>query len=462
VTQQSFPAAASSTKAPQNAIETEFLAEQAERLWAFAERGAHPDGGFGHLDADGQVDLARPTQTYVTCRMVHSFALAQISGRPGAAELVTHGLAALDRGGLLHDEDHGGWFTAVQPRQGEPGTDMAKAAYTTAFVVLASSSALIAGHAAAERILAEALSIVHERFWDEEAGLVRDSFDRAFSTCDAYRGVNANMHMVEALLSAADATGQDRWREQAGRILSRVVDGFARSAGWRLPEHYDDQWRPRPGYNHEQPAHPFRPYGVTPGHGLEWARLTLHHRAALRAAGRPAPEWLLDSARCLFDVAVADGWCVDGADGFIYTTDHAGRPVVSARLHWVLTEAIGAAGALHIATGEECYRAWHELWWRHAEEVFIDRQRGSWHHELDSSNHIAATTWSGKPDIYHALQATFVARLPLAPTFALALQRQRDAAPGPESAVREDQADPTQVAGARVRGFTSTSARRAD
>jgi mannose/cellobiose epimerase-like protein (N-acyl-D-glucosamine 2-epimerase family) len=46
-------------------------------------------------------------------------------------------------------------------------------------------------------------------------------------------------------------------------------------------------------YNRDEPAHPFRPYGATVGHWLEWARLALHLRAAL---GSAAPQWLLDDA----------------------------------------------------------------------------------------------------------------------------------------------------------------------
>ena len=36
--------------------------------------------------------------------------------------------------------------------------------------------------------------------------MVVEEWDEAFTTLDAYRGVNANMHTVEALLAAADAT----------------------------------------------------------------------------------------------------------------------------------------------------------------------------------------------------------------------------------------------------------------
>ena len=43
------------------------------------------------------------------------------------------------------------------------------------------------------------------------------------------------------------------------------------------------------------------------------------------------------------DRAVRDGWAVDGAPGFAYTTDWAGAPVVRTRMHWVAAEAIGAA-----------------------------------------------------------------------------------------------------------------------
>ena len=54
--------------------------------------------------------------------------------------------------------------------------------------------------------------------------------------------------------------------------------------------------------------------------------------------------------------------------------------------------------------------------------MFLDADLGSWRHELDPSNRPSGVTWNGKPDTYHALQATLVPRLPLAPTFAAALR----------------------------------------
>jgi mannose/cellobiose epimerase-like protein (N-acyl-D-glucosamine 2-epimerase family) len=404
------------------------LAAEAERLFSFAEAAALPTGGFGMLGRDGALDPGQAVHTWVTGRMVHVFSLASLLGRAGATDLVDTGLAALTRGGVLHDDAHGGWYAAVD-RSGidGAGTDTSKVAYATAFVVLAASSATVIGRPGAPDLLAEALDVVDRRFWDPGHGLVADEWDRTWTRQDPYRGVNANMHTVEALLSAADATGNAEWRHRAGRIVERVVHGFAQQAGWRLPEHYDLDWRPLPDYNTDERAHPFRPYGVTPGHLLEWARLCLHLRAALErdaAAGRGqgAPQWVLPSAQALFDTAVADGWAADGSDGFVYTTDFDGSPVVTARMHWVLTEAIGAASALYQVTGEQRYADRYAQWWAHARERFIDLEGGNWHHELDPQGNPSFGTWAGKPDVYHAVQATLVPRLPLAPMVSAALR----------------------------------------
>jgi mannose/cellobiose epimerase-like protein (N-acyl-D-glucosamine 2-epimerase family) len=57
-------------------------------------------------------------------------------------------------------------------------------------------------------------------------------------------------------------------------------------------------------------------------------------------------------------------------------------------------------------------------WWDLAERAFVDRERGSWHHELDPDNRPASRIWPGKPDVYHAYQATLLPRLPLSPSLA--------------------------------------------
>ncbi len=390
-----------------------WLGAEAERLLEFAERSPHPAGGFAWLDEDGRPDLSRPVHTWLTARMTHVFSLAQLMGRPGSGPLADAGVAALS--GRLHDDNAGGWYAAV----GDEGpVDDTKQGYGHAFVVLAAASATVAGRDGARALLTDALDVFERRFWREDEGMLAESWDADWTTPEPYRGMNANMHGVEAMLSAADATGERIWLDRALRIVEHAVHGSAAGNGWRLVEHHDENWQPLPDYNIAEQAHPFRPYGVTIGHLLEWARLTLHVRAAL---GDAAPGWLLDDAQALFATAVADGWSVDGSAGFVYTVDYGGTPVVRERMHWVLAEAIGAAAALHEVTGDGRYEDWYRRWWDHAASAFVDPAGGSWWHELGTDLRPSSTVWEGKPDVYHALQATLIPRLPLAPGLAAAL-----------------------------------------
>lgn len=399
-----------------------WLEQEFDALVGFASEAATPHG-FGYLDDDGSVAYERGHDLYITCRMTHTFALAHLLGRPGAASQVDHGIRSLS--GAFADP-RGGWHSALTA-DGTP-SDRTKAAYAHAFVILAAASAAEARRPGARVLLDQALEVSERHFWREAEGMVVESWTPDFTECEPYRGINANMHTVEAYLAAADATGEDVWLDRALRITTRALDDFARNNSWRLPEHYTPAWEPIYDYHADQPAHPFRPAGATVGHWFEWARLALHVEAGLVARGTPAPSFLTEAARALFEAGVEEGWDVDGADGFIYTVDFHGTPLVRERMHWVLAEALGAAAALHRRTGNEMYERWYQLWWEYAAVHVIDpgdstAPGGSWWHELSPSNEVSRTVWEGKPDIYHAAQATLVPRLPLTPAFAAALAR---------------------------------------
>ena len=91
-------------------------------------------------------------------------------------------------------------------------------------------------------------------------------------------------------------------------------------------------------------------------------------------------------------------------------------------MHWVVAEATATAAALHEATGDPSYARWYATWWDHVATYFLDPDHGSWKHELDRDNRLSGVTWNGKPDVYHAFQATLVPRLPLAPYLPAALR----------------------------------------
>lgn len=396
---------------------------------------ARVETGFGYLQSDGVVDVERPVELWITCRMTHVFALSQLLGFEDARELATHGVRSLERG--FEDLQYGGWFSAIEHEFGADGrgvpVDDTKAAYAHAFVVLAASSASIAGIDDARDLLDRALVNQEERWWEQGASKVRESFDRAFSQTENYRGVNANMHTTEAYLAAFDATNDVTWLDRAVGILTWVIDNQARSMGWRVPEHFDAHWNVLPDYNIDRPKDPFRPYGFTPGHAFEWARLAVHAGAQLHRIEREIPEWIQPAARALFTQAVADGWHRDGAEGFVYTVGADGQPVARERMHWVLCEALGAAATLaRMTAGKDGYHGDDDAfseelercmsqWWTYAKDKLIEFP-GQWFHELDESNYPSTVTWPGKPDTYHIAQMLLLPDLPLAPTFARALR----------------------------------------
>ncbi|HEY2796043.1 MAG TPA: AGE family epimerase/isomerase [Micromonosporaceae bacterium] len=380
------------------------LEQRSRALLQFARASVRPEGGFWWLDGDGNPDPSLPLHTWIATRMTHVFALANLLGEPDTAGVVDHGIRALT--GLLRDPDYGGWFASVDT-EGAP-VDADKAAYPHAFVVLAASSAVRAGRPGAAELLSDALAIVSEHFWDDEAGRTMESWSRDWSTPEAYRGANSSMHMVEAFLAAGDATGDQRWNERALRISKHLIHRVAAGNDWRLPEHFAEDWTPLLDYNADHPADPFRPYGYTIGHALEWSRLLIH----VEAVTPDAPSWLLHDATALFAAAVERGWAVDGADGFVYTRGWDDEMVVRQRMHWVVAEGIAAAAVLSARTGDPAYDVWYRRFWDFAEEHFI-AANGGWQHELDETNKPAATIWQGKPDTYHAYQATVIPTLPI-------------------------------------------------
>ena len=396
---------------------------EASRLIAFGRGAALPDGGFGWLGVDGVVDETQPCPLYVNARMTYVFALAHLAGVAGADSLAASGLGALaDR---YADGANGGWFSSADI-SGQV-IDFTKANYAHAHVLLASASAVAAGIPGAESVLATAADAINQHFWSDAEGCALESWNADFTESEPYRGANSNMHSVEAYLAAGDVTGNPVWHARAASIATRLIDGHTRANSWRIPEHYDEEWRPLPDYNLDHPGDQFRPYGTTPGHSFEWARLLL----TLEAAQAAPPGWLLEAATALFDTAVVDAEGRDGHPGLIYTVAADGRPVIAARLHWVACEAVLAADALHRRTGGERFAAAAARWWGEIDRYFLDRDNGGWWQELAPDMTPATSTWSGKPDLYHSYQALLLPSLPLSPTAATALAGRRSGAARP-------------------------------
>lgn len=381
-------------------------------LLTFARRSERPDGGFVWLDDAGEPDPDKGLELWINARMTYVFALAHLAGASDAQRVAAHGVTGLQT--LFHDDENGGWYDEVDVLGRTD--DTTKRCYGHAHVLLAAATAVAAEVEGAQALLDEAVDVHSHHFWEHESGRCVEEISRDWSQVDAYRGANSNMHTVEAYLVAGDVTGDPVWHERALSICERIIGIHARSHGWRIPEHYDHDWTPVPEYNEESPADPFRPYGATPGHAFEWSRLLLQLAASL---DDPRP-WIVESAEALFAQAVEDT-AEDDTPGLAYTTDWHGEPVVRERFHWVISEAVLAAEALHTYTGTALYAGLARRWWSEIDEHFVDDATGSWHHELSASMAHSSRTWRGKPDAYHAFNALTLPDLPLAPSAALTI-----------------------------------------
>ena len=402
----------------------EWRRAEASRLITFGRAASLPDGGFGWLGTNGEIDVTQPRPLYINARMTYVFALAHLDGVAGADSLAASGLAALV--GRYADGENGGWFSSLDLSGNV--IDSTKTNYDHAHALLATSSAVAAGIPGADSALAAAAAAIEKHFWSDAEGRALESWNADFTELEPYRGANSNMHSVEAYLAAGDVTGDPVWHARAASIATRLIKGHARANSWRIPEHFDENWQPLPDYNADRRNDQFRPYGTTPGHSFEWARLLL----TLEAAWAAAPVWLLEAATALFNTAVADAWRRDGHPGLIYTVDPDGQPVVTARMHWVACEAVLAADALHRRTGEERFATAAAQWWAEIDRYFLDRNGGGWWQELAPDMTPAASTWSGKPDLYHSYQALLLPSLPLSPTAATTLARRRSGAARPD------------------------------
>lgn len=378
-----------------------FLQSMCDGLLSFGHKFPSPGGGSYYLGDDGTPWKERNRETWITCRMAHVYSIGSFLGHEGSEALVDAALKGIT--GELHDTVNGGWYAGLTSQN---EIVPSKQCYAHAFVILAACSGVLADRPGAQELLKEALELYDLRFWNEEEGLSCDTWNTEFTVLDDYRGINANMHTVEAFLAAADVLQDETYRVRSGRIIEHVI-GWAKENAWRIPEHFSKDWVADLECNHEKPDDPFKPYGATPGHGLEWGRLiTQWALSTYQDAAAYAPY--VEAAESLYNRAVADAWNADGAPGIVYTTDWNGNPVVHDRMHWTLAEAINTAAVLYRVTGKQKYADDYAMFMAYLDETVLDHVNGSWFHQLDQNNQLMGTVWPGKSDIYHALQAVLI------------------------------------------------------
>ena len=369
----------------------------AHTLAFYHPRAIDPQGGFYHyFKDDGTIYDARYRHLVSSTRFVFNYAMAAREfGGTAYLDATRHGLRYLRE--VHRDATSGGYAWTIRDGRAD---DRSNHCYGVAFVLLAYSSARQAGIREAAAWMDETWELLEKHFWDDEAGLYRDeaSPDWVFTN---YRGQNANMHLCEAMLTAFEASGEQRYLERAYMLADHMTRRQAQKAGGLVWEHYDQHWQPDWDYNRDNPKHLFRPWGFQAGHQTEWAKLLLileRHRHN---------AWLLSTARHLFDTALARAWDTR-YEGMYYGFAPDGSVCDSDKYFWVQAETLATAALLAARTGEGKYWNWYDALWSYAWRYFVDHEYGGWYRILDRENRKYSDEKSpaGKCD-YHTMGACY-------------------------------------------------------
>lgn len=345
-----------------------FLRQHIESILAFYEPNVFDsDGGFfQHFMDDGSI-YDRDTRHLVSStRFVFNYANAWLlTDRQHYQDWAAHGMKYLQS----HHRHPNGHF--LWQRNGDKVEDGRAMAYGHAFVMLAAAWGIRADIAGASDLLAESWTQLEQMFWDEAHGAYADERDDSLATLSEYRGQNANMHTVEALLAAYEASGETKYLDRADRVAHKFTVELAAQSKGQIWEHYTPDWQQDWTYNIDKPDDLFKPWGFQPGHQVEWTKLLLQldqHRPA---------EWHRDRAAALFDTAMDRGWDTEFG-GLVYGYAPDGTFADSHKYFWVHAEAFAAAWRLFTVTGNTRYRDDYHRIWQWSWDHLVDHEHGAW------------------------------------------------------------------------------------
>ncbi len=354
-------------------------------------------GFFQNFKDDGSVFNPGQRHLVSSCRIVFNYCKAcELFGEPDYRELAEHGVTYIRERHWDPERQGYNWTLA----QGHEPEDRTNYCYGLAFLLLCFSAASEIGIDGATDEVARVCDIMEKRLWDSAVGLYADEATPDWSSVDAYRGQNANMHSCEALIAAYEATGDSTYLDRAYALARLITVELAGKSDDLIWEHYTDRLDIDWDYNRDDPQNLYRPWGFQPGHQTEWSKLllTLHdHRAE---------DWMITRARELFDRALAICWD-DEHGGILYGFAPDGSICDSDKYFWVQAESIAASARLLRKTNDARYGAWYEKIWQYAWDNMVDHRYGAWYRVLTQDNRPYSdekSTAGGKCD-YHTIGA---------------------------------------------------------
>jgi mannose/cellobiose epimerase-like protein (N-acyl-D-glucosamine 2-epimerase family) len=303
-----------------------WLCQEAAPLWA--TRGRTASGLFAErMTHDGEPD-ASYFRVFVQARHIFAYATIGRLGWDGPwQDLIAETIAAIVAGGRRND----GFFVHRLNADGHV-LDARADLYDQAFVLfaLANSGAVLAENRWFD--VAEELLGTIERNWTHPAG----GFQEGEIVDPRVRRQNPHMHLLEASMALAEASGRPRFTALAETIADLAVAHFIDPGSGALLEYFTDTLEPASGIEGRI---------VEPGHCFEWAWLFERLGAAGRADRLAVADGLTAFAR-------AHGICADRGVCINEVLVDGSVKDATARL-WPQTERIKASAIRHRRTRSE-------------------------------------------------------------------------------------------------------------
>ena len=374
-----------------------FLKKHINSILNFYNRNAFDSqGGFFHRFLDDGKILDKDSRHLVSStRFVFNYVNAFLMTKNYKyLNWAQHGIDYLISAHKNKDTNHYYWQISK-----EKIIDSRAMTYGHAFVMLAGASAMRVGLKDGNNLLRDMWNFLNQYFWEEDFNAYADERDASLKLLNSYRGQNANMHSVEALLASFEATKNERFLERCEIIANQFVINLAEKSGGQIWEHYTSDWKIDWEYNKLKPDDTFKPWGFQPGHQVEWAKLLLQIDEYM------PKSWHKEKAIYLFDRAIKMGMDKKYG-GIFYGYSPEGKVTNENKYFWVQAEAIAAAWRLYKVTNDEKYYNYYNLLWKWCWDHFIDHKFGGWYCILNRKGEKITNEKSplGKTD-YHTMGA---------------------------------------------------------
>ena len=348
---------------------TNFLKDHILKILSFYNKNSFDkNGGFFNVFLNDGSIFDKKNRHLVSCsRFVFNYANAYLMTKENKyKELCNHGLEFIITQHRNINTNHFSWQITT-----EKVVDGRAMAYGYAFVILAGSFAFKIGIEEGKELAEEAWNFMNKYFWEEKYSAYADELSPDLKILNPYRGQNANMHTVEALIAAYEIFKEKKYLDRANLIAQQFAVNLASQSQNQIWEHYDSSWKIDWEYNKDKPDDVYRPWGFQPGHQVEWAKLLLQ-------LNEHYPEdWKIERSIYLFEKGTT--MSIDKEyGGLVYGYSPDGNFTNDNKYFWVQAEALAASWRLYKITNKKDYYNFYISLWEYCWKNFVDHKYGAW------------------------------------------------------------------------------------